>query len=86
MGILLAFAVGYVVGVKAGSQGLEEIVSAIKDIRASEEFAAMVGTLRSHVSKALRDVGEVVGDDQRTIDMDGVLEDVVARARRLAGM
>ncbi len=86
MGILLAFAVGYVVGVKAGRQGLEEIVAAIKDIRASDEFAAMVNTLRSHVSHALRDAGELVGDEGRTIDMDDVFEDVVARARRLAGM
>ena len=52
MGILLAFAVGYVVGAQAGSEGYEEVVTSLKLVRDSEEFKALLSALRSHAESA----------------------------------
>ena len=38
MGILIAFAAGYVFGARAGSQDFDDVVQALQAIRESEEF------------------------------------------------
>lgn len=80
MGVLLAFAVGYAVGSKAGRQGYDDLTESLKAIRESEEFAAMLTALRSHAAHALRGLAEFVGDEERTMTMD----DLVSRVRALA--
>ncbi len=44
MGALLGFAVGYVLGTRAGEQGIEKLVVAWKEIRASPEFRAVLAS------------------------------------------
>ena len=38
MGILLAFAAGYVLGARGGSEDFDDVVQAVQAIRQSEEF------------------------------------------------
>ena len=78
MGVLLAFAVGYIVGSRAGQAGLEEIKSSIQSIRESEEFAAMVAALRSHAGHALRDAADLVGAESQSIRIDDLVDRVRA--------
>jgi hypothetical protein len=60
MGILLAFAVGYAVGARAGSQDFDDIVRSFKSVRESEEFADLVGVIRTHMAHTLREVASLV--------------------------
>jgi hypothetical protein len=87
MGILFAFAVGYVVGARAGSDDFDEIVEALQAIRRSEEFSDLVRALRSHAAHTLRAVAALL---ERTGDPDDELasvttEDLVERVKNLVG-
>ncbi len=44
MGVLLAFAVGYVVGARAGAQDFDDVVRAVQELRDSEEFRSLGGS------------------------------------------
>lgn len=57
MGTLFGFAVGYVIGARAGSDGFEEVVDALRAVRESDEVQAFVGVLREH----LRGTASIVG-------------------------
>ena len=81
MGVLLAFAVGYALGARAGAQGLEEIVTSLKEIRESEEFAGMVNAFRSHAGHLLREAAEYVGAERQSLTMS----DLVERMRSMTG-
>lgn len=76
MGILLAFAVGYAVGARAGEEGYRDVVESLKALRDSEELAAFVAAMRSHASHALQDLAVRLGDDQQPLTMDDVLSRV----------
>jgi hypothetical protein len=80
MGVLLAFAVGYTLGAKAGAQGFDDLVASIKAIRESEEFRNALDVLRSHASHVLREAGELVSREE-PIDTS----DLLARVRQMAG-
>ena len=54
MGLLLVFAAGYVMGARAGSESLDDLVDAVQAIRASEEFDDLVKALRKHAAHSLR--------------------------------
>jgi hypothetical protein len=58
MGILLAFAVGYFAGGRAGGEGLDEVIAALKSVAESDEVEALVAALRSHASFALQELGK----------------------------
>lgn len=81
MGILLALAVGYVAGAKAGPHGFEEIRSAVQTIRESDEVAALLAALRSHAGYALREFSDLLNDDRERV----AVGDLVARVRNMAG-
>jgi hypothetical protein len=80
MGVLLAFAFGYVVGGKAGKEGLEEVANSLKAVRESPEFRGLLKALRSHASYALRELSEALADTDSKVDFD----DLLARVRALA--
>ena len=67
MGIVLAFAVGYLVGANAGHEGYEEVIESLRAVRASDEFNGLLTALRSHASASLRQLGDLIdegsGDD-----------------------
>jgi hypothetical protein len=65
VGILVAFAVGYALGARAGTEGLEEVTASIRVLRESEEFEALVSALRSYLSHALQELGESLAPESQ---------------------
>jgi hypothetical protein len=67
---LAGFAVGYVVGARAGREGLEQLMTAWRQIQKSEEFAALTETARSFLGMAIHQVIEtgtgVVANEVKT--------------------
>jgi hypothetical protein len=82
MGVLLAFAVGYVVGAQGGSEGYEEIVTSLKSVRDSEEFKGLVSALRSHASYALTEIAQRLTAEAQ---QPGPVQEVLGRVRGLLG-
>jgi hypothetical protein len=58
MGLLLAFAVGYFAGARAGGEGLDEVIEALRAVAESEEVEALLSALRSHAGFALQELGK----------------------------
>lgn len=81
MGVLLAFAVGYVVGARAGAQDFDDVVRAVQELRDSEEFRSLGGVLRSHLSHALRSSTELL--ERAEMPESGLATDLVERVRLL---
>lgn len=77
MGTLFGFAVGYILGARAGSQHFEEVVQAAKDLRESAEFRAFIDALREHVRDTARLVSERLADE----GAEGLIERARARMR-----
>ena len=86
MGILLAFAAGYILGAKAGSDDLDDVIDAVNAIRQSEEFNDLVRSLRSHAEHTLRELASLVERPGATTSMASVTtEDLVERVKNLVG-
>jgi hypothetical protein len=79
VGLLLAFAVGWLVGGRAGSEGLDEMIDAVKGVASSEELRGLVHALRSHTSHALKEIGARLTDDDDPL----TIEEVVDRLRQI---
>src|SRR5262245_37952605 len=62
MGALIGFAFGYVVGAKAGPEGLEELRRAWQSISQSEEFKALIATATAYVQNAFSQGGGAVAE------------------------
>lgn len=75
MGLLLAVAVGYALGARAGHRGFDELVASIKTIRDSEEFHAMLAAARSHAGHVLQEAADLLGHKAGA----PILEDLVPR-------
>jgi hypothetical protein len=58
MGVFFAFVVGWAMGSRGGEQGYEEVVTALKDVRDSDEFATLLGALRVHAGYLLRQAAD----------------------------
>jgi hypothetical protein len=83
VGVLLAFAVGYVIGARAGSQDFDDVVHAVKEIRGSEEFNGFLSALRSHLSHTLRDVANVIDETQvESVNSQDLVDHVKQLIRR----
>ncbi|HZU80270.1 MAG TPA: hypothetical protein VE991_10175 [Acidimicrobiales bacterium] len=78
MGVLLAFAVGYVVGARAGSERYQEVVDAASAVRDSSEFQALVAALRSHASFVLTELGQRLAPGA---EEPVTMQEVLARVR-----
>ena len=64
MGTLFGFAVGYILGARAGQDGFDEVVRSVRAIRESEEFRGFVSAMKDHGRHVLREVtGRVAGPD-----------------------
>jgi hypothetical protein len=55
---IVGFAVGYVIGCRAGQEGLNQLLQSWETIRTSDEFAAMVETGKDLVIQAARQAFE----------------------------
>ena len=63
MGTLFGFAVGYILGARAGENGYDEVVRSVRAIRQSEEFRGFVSAMKEHGRHIVREVsGRVTGD------------------------
>ena len=60
MGIFVALAVGYVIGARVGSRDLDQVTESLKALAASDEFADVVGAVRSHLGHTLRELAGVL--------------------------
>ena len=70
---IVGFAVGYVVGCKAGQEGLNQLLNAWEDIRTSDEFAAMVETAKGLVVHVARQAFET-GSGMLSADVKGAVD------------
>ena len=84
---LLAFAAGYVVGARAGSQDFDDVVDAVKAIGRSEEFHDLLHSLRAHAAHTLREVASQL--DRANDEGAGLpsisTQDLVDRVKNLVG-
>ncbi len=55
---LMGFAVGYVVGVQQGREGMERLIASWKHIQGSEEFAAAIETGKTMAVSLLKQAFE----------------------------
>jgi hypothetical protein len=76
---LLAFYLGWRMGVRSGPAGESELNDAIAKLRESEEFAAVVQALRGHAGEILRQVAQHVESN----DNDARRTDVLASVYEL---
>jgi hypothetical protein len=87
MGILLAFAAGYVLGARGGSEDFDDVVQAIQAIRRSDEFADLVKSLRSHTAHTLRELAALL--ERVGVEGEGgqsvTTQDLVDRVKTLIG-
>jgi hypothetical protein len=81
MGTLFGFAVGYVIGARAGNEGFDDLLRALSAIRRSEEYQGFMTSLREHVRYTLRQVNERLAQVAAEPEPD----DPVARARARLG-
>jgi hypothetical protein len=66
MGTLFGFAVGYILGARAGESGYDEVVRSVRAIRQSEEFRGFVSAMKDHGRHILREVsGRLAGDEDQ---------------------
>ncbi|MDQ1358379.1 MAG: hypothetical protein QOJ52_2575 [Acidimicrobiaceae bacterium] len=80
MEMLLAFAVGFVLGGKGGSRDRHDVVDSFGAIRDSEEVAAVMMVARSHVGRTLREVADMVDGSRSEA---AATPDLVDRVRQL---
>ncbi|HUF32461.1 MAG TPA: hypothetical protein VMN58_04535 [Acidimicrobiales bacterium] len=60
MGVLLAWALGYVVGARSGVKDFDDVVEALKELRDSEEARDLWSVIRTHLAHALRSAAETL--------------------------
>ena len=81
MGILLAFAVGFVVGGRGGAQDFNDVIQAVRELRDSEEFHGLLGVLRQHGAHMLRSAADLL--DGATMPHTEEGTDIADRVRLL---
>ena len=73
---LVALAVGYVVGARAGSKDLEQITQALRAIRESEEFDDLTAAVRAHLGHTLRELAAMVEGASDRVDALDLVDQV----------
>ena len=76
---LVGFAIGYVVGVQQGKEGMARLVSSWNQIQGSEEFAAAIATGREMAMGIMKQALST-----GTGIVSGEVKDVVGRHLRVA--
>ena len=82
MNILVALAVGYVVGAKTGGKDLDQLGRSLKALCETDEFADVVAAGRAQVASTLRELASIVDGGRSRPATSG---DLVARVRNLVG-
>jgi hypothetical protein len=76
---LVGFAIGYVVGVQQGKEGMARLVSSFQQIQGSEEFAAAIASGREMAMGLMKQAFQT-----GTGIVSGEVKDVVGRRLRVA--
>lgn len=80
MGTFLAFLVGWAMGSRGGEQQYDDVIAAAKEVRDSDEFATLLGALRTHATFLLRQAADwLESSESRATDRT----DVVSRVRAM---
>jgi hypothetical protein len=85
MGLLLVFAAGYVMGARAGTESLDDVVDAVHAIRQSEEFDDLLKALRKHAAHSLRGLATML-ENGREPAPDRVPNDLLDRMKVIVGL
>ena len=64
---LVGFAVGYVVGVQQGKEGMAKLIDSWKHIQGSEEFAAAIESARAMAGGLLKQALETGGGEVKSV-------------------
>jgi hypothetical protein len=78
--VLLALAIGYVIGAKTGGKELDQLGESITALLGTDEFVEVVSSARAQAGSTLRQLAAMVDGDRHPNDMGG---DVVAKVRSL---
>ena len=82
MNVLVALAVGYVLGTKTRGRQLDDLGRSLKVLCATDEFGDVVAAARAHAGTTLRDLAAMVDGHTPASDNGG---DLVAQVRHLVG-
>lgn len=85
MGLILVFAAGYVMGSRAGSESLDEVIVAVHAIRESDEFNDFVKALRTHAAHSLRGLATMLEKSAEPSSKPGTSNDLLDRVRLIVG-
>jgi hypothetical protein len=80
MNILVALAVGYIVGAKTGGKDLDQLGQSLKALCGTDEFADVVSAARAQMGSTLRELASIMDGGQLRDASSG---DLVARVRHL---
>lgn len=83
MGILLAFAAGWLAGARTGKSDFGELNKSLRALIGTDEFSDVVVAARSHIGHALRNFAEVIDPDEIAKLADVTEHDLVARVQSL---
>jgi len=83
MKVLLALAVGYLLGTKTGGAELERLEQAVKSLYDTDELAEVVTATRSHVAHVLRELASVTEGDAPKAS--SASRSMMAQVRQLIG-
>ncbi len=85
MGMLVALAVGYLFGAKTGGKDLDQLMTSLKALTESNEFADVVSATRAHVAHSLREAATMVDGVTDAAGLSHANGDLVDRVRHLFG-
>lgn len=85
MGMLCALVIGYFFGAKTGGAELDQLMSSLRALTESEEFADVVTATRSHVAHSLRGVATILDGAPAALAGEPTGGDLVDRVRHLFG-
>jgi hypothetical protein len=87
MGLVLFFAAGYVMGSRAGSESLDEVIDAVHAIRRSEEFHDLMRAVRTHAAHSLRELATTLEKGrEQSREVSSSSSDLLDRVRVIVGM
>jgi hypothetical protein len=88
MKVLVALAVGYVLGARTAPEDFDEIIRSLRALRETDEFHDVLAGLRSHAAHTLRELATVVesAGHGSSDPASASTTDLVERVRHLVGL
>jgi hypothetical protein len=80
--VLVALAIGYILGAKTGAKELEQFNRSVAALLGTDEFADVVASARTQVGSSLREVASMIDGGHQMPEVGG---DLVAKVRSLVG-